>query len=46
MDAEYAANKALGERLGCWKAGVLVEDGAGSVKKALAAAGQAAASLT
>lgn len=43
MDAEYAANRALGERLGCWKAGVLVEDGAGSVKKALAGAGQAGA---
>ncbi|KAK9838137.1 hypothetical protein WJX81_003339 [Elliptochloris bilobata] len=42
VDAEYAANKALGERLGCWKAGALVEDNAGSVKKALAAAGRGA----
>jgi len=39
VDAEYAANKALGERLGCWKGGALVEDDAGSVRAALAAAG-------
>ncbi len=38
MEAEYAANKALGERLGCWKHGNLVEDNGGSVKAALAAA--------
>lgn len=35
MDAERAVNKAIGDRTGCWKAGVLVEDDAGSVKKAL-----------
>jgi hypothetical protein len=35
VEAEYAANKALGERLGCWKGGVLVEDDAGSVRAAL-----------
>jgi len=28
-------NKAIGDRTGCWKADVLVEDDAGSVKKAL-----------
>jgi len=42
VDAEYAANKALGERGGCWKGGVLVEDDAGSVRTALAAAGAGA----
>ncbi|DBB09808.1 hypothetical protein WJX82_006732 [Trebouxia sp. C0006] len=35
VDAERAVNKAIGDRTGCWKAGVLVEDDAGSVKKAL-----------
>ena len=35
MDAERAVNKAIGDRTGCWKAGVLVEDDAGSVRKAL-----------
>lgn len=35
MDAEHQKNRELGERLGCWKGGVLVEDDAGSVKKAL-----------
>jgi hypothetical protein len=37
VDAERARHKALGERLGCWKAGVLVEDAVGSVAAALAA---------
>lgn len=35
VDAERAVNKAIGDRTGCWKAGVLVEDDAGSVRKAL-----------
>ena len=35
VDAERAVNKAIGDGTGCWKAGVLVEDDAGSVKKAL-----------
>jgi hypothetical protein len=35
IDAEYAKNKAIGERTGCWKAGVLVEDDSGSVALAL-----------
>jgi len=35
VDAEYAKHKALGERLKCWKGGVLVEDDHGSVAKAL-----------
>lgn len=35
IDAEYAKNKAIGERTGCWKAGVLVEDDNGSVALAL-----------
>lgn len=35
VDAERVVNKAIGDRTGCWKAGVLVEDDAGSVKKAL-----------
>ncbi len=33
VDAEYAKNKAIGEAIGCWKGGVLVEDDAGSVRK-------------
>lgn len=37
VDAEQAANRAIGEATGCWKAGVLVEDDAGSVAAALAA---------
>jgi len=37
VDAEQAANRAIGEATGCWKAGVLVEDDDGSVAKALAA---------
>ena len=51
MDAEHAANRAIGEATGCWKAGVLVEDDAGSVAAALAArstnngAGMAAAGV-
>lgn len=35
VDAERADNKAIGDKTGCWKAGVLVEDDAGSVRKAL-----------
>lgn len=37
VDQEYQKNKELGESIGCWKGGVLVEDTAGSVQKALAA---------
>ena len=37
MDQEFERNKALGERLGCWKGSYLVEDDAGSVRKALQA---------
>eukprot|EP00198_Chlamydomonas_reinhardtii_P010015 XP_001699352.1 predicted protein [Chlamydomonas reinhardtii] len=33
VDAEYAKNKAIGEATGCWKAGQLVEDDHGSVRK-------------
>ena len=35
VDAEREKHRALGERLGCWKGGVLVEDDHGSVAKAL-----------
>ncbi len=35
VEAEYNKNKELGERIGCWKGGVLVEDDDGSVRKAL-----------
>ena len=35
VDGEFERNKALGERLGCWKGSYLVEDDAGSVRKAL-----------
>ena len=35
MDREFEKNKELGERLGCWKGSYLVEDDAGSVRKAL-----------
>ena len=35
MDQEFEKNKALGERLGCWKGSYLVENDAGSVRKAL-----------
>ena len=38
VDAEREKHRQLGERLGCWKAGVLVEDNSGSVAKALAEA--------
>ncbi len=37
MDQEFERNKALGGRLGCWKGSYLVEDDAGSVRKALQA---------
>lgn len=36
VDAEREKHRELGERLGCWKGGVLVEDDRGSVAKALA----------
>ena len=36
VDAEREKHRKLGERLGCWKGGVLVEDDNGSVAKALA----------
>jgi len=35
VDEEFRKNKELGERLGCWKSSYLVEDDAGSVRKAL-----------
>ena len=35
VDREFKKNKELGERLGCWKGSYLVEDDAGSVRKAL-----------
>jgi hypothetical protein len=35
VDEEFRRNKELGERLGCWKGSYLVEDDAGSVRKAL-----------
>ena len=35
VDAEQAKNRKLGEELGCWKAGVLVENDNGAVAKAL-----------
>ena len=35
MDREFERNKALGERLGCWKGSYLVEDDAGSVRRTL-----------
>lgn len=38
VDAEREKHRQLGERLGCWKGGVLVEDNQGSVAKALAEA--------
>lgn len=44
VDAERERHRAIGERLGCWKAGVLVEDDHGSVAAALReAAAEAAA---
>lgn len=38
VDAEREKHRQLGEKLGCWKGGVLVEDDNGSVAKALAEA--------
>ena len=38
VDAERTKNEKLGKALGCWKAGVLVENDEGAVGKALAAA--------
>ncbi len=40
VEAEYTKNKELGERIGCWKGGVLVEDDDGNVRKALQDLGQ------
>ena len=37
MDAEAARNRAAGEAAGCWKGGVLVDDGSGRVAAAFAA---------
>ena len=42
MDAERALNRAIGAETGCWKAGMLVEDAAGSVAAALQARGMLA----
>mmetsp|Transcript_58266 Transcript_58266/g.185653 ORF Transcript_58266/g.185653 Transcript_58266/m.185653 type:complete len:113 (-) Transcript_58266:51-389(-) len=39
VEAEYARNKDIGVRTGCWKGGILVEDDSGSVLKALKEAG-------
>ena len=39
VEAEYQKHKELGERLGCWKGGVLVENAEGAVGKALAEEG-------
>ncbi|KAI8104316.1 hypothetical protein M9434_002874 [Picochlorum sp. BPE23] len=36
VEAEYAKHKKIGEALGCWKGGVLVENDAGQVAQALA----------
>lgn len=41
VDAERARNREVGEKTGCWKSGVLVEDDAGSVAKYLAEHGAA-----
>jgi len=38
MEAEFARNMELGKRLGCWKAGMLVDNDNGDVAKALAEA--------
>ena len=35
VEAEFVRNKRIGDATGCWKAGMLVEDDNGSVKKAL-----------
>ncbi len=35
VDEEFRKNKELGERLGCWRSSYLVEDDAGSVRRAL-----------
>jgi len=43
VDAEFTANRELGEATGCWKGGVLVEDDAGSVAAELARRAAAAA---
>lgn len=37
MEAEFKLNKEIGEKTGCWKSGVLVENDAGDVRKALEA---------
>lgn len=36
VDEECRRNRQLGEAIGCWRGGYLVEDDAGSVRKALA----------
>lgn len=35
VEKEHAKHRQLGEQLGCWKGGMLVEDDYGSVAKAL-----------
>lgn len=40
VQAEYEKHKKLGEELGCWKGGVLVENDEGSVAAALASLDQ------
>lgn len=35
VEEEFRKNRLVGERTGCWKGGVLVEDDSGSVKRAL-----------
>jgi hypothetical protein len=35
VEREHAKHRQLGEELGCWKGGMLVEDDSGSVSKAL-----------
>lgn len=37
MEAEAARNRAAGEASGCWKGGILVDDGSGRVAAAFAA---------
>ena len=43
VEAEAARNRAAGEAAGCWKGGVLVDDGSGRVAAACAALDAAAA---
>lgn len=36
VEAEHARNKSIGQATGCWKSGMLAEDGQGAVAAALA----------